>query len=712
MNESCRFPEVLWRRLGSFVSAQQRNQVVGGYLPGDRIAAFLMTVGSFVVTKGMLAMTKRMCRALKILDTRLVRLGWISCLIAARLLTWPVISFAAQCDGPCGYPPDSGIVNVRDFGAKGDGRADDTAALQAAINAAGPDTGAFFWRSRIVFLPDGIYRVSAQLQRRYANGAFGSGMILLGQSTTGTVIRLTDHAVGFGDPGAPRGVVMTTAKLLDGTPTSGGKDYSNKGEGNDAYENFVENLTIDVGADNPGAIGIDYLANNIGAIRDVVVTAPQGSGATGIAMTRKWPGPALLQRVTVHGFGTGIAVANTEYGVTLDHVRLDDQRDIGLANDRNEIAADHLSVETYGTAIANTSPMGLIVLANSDLRRAGGESDPLDNRGVIVAQGVAFDGYQPIPESGSAGRLSAMLRDGHWKPLPTRTEVALDDAPPPATTPLRDWVNVLRFASPGPEPMDITDALRRAFASKAATVYLPFGRYTIHAAIDLPATLRRFVGMNASITVRPEREPDFARTSGMFRIAQSGPPLTIERLAFDMTDLGDQLAVEVAGPREVVLRDIVTAGTSLLDRKPSGGRVFIEDTCCGALRISGPQPVIARQLDTEGGGARIANDGGNLAVLGLKTEGDCTVLDNSNAAQATILGGLLYIVGDADPKVPAFRDQSGSLEASFVEESLRSASHYSVYLQGAGPDIRAADFPPRGDGRIVPWLVSGAAADR
>ena len=637
-------------------------------------------------------------------------MAWRCWLVGALLLIGAVPASAAECDGACGFPPDSGIVNVRDFGAKGDGRTDDTAALQAAINAAGPNTGAFFWRTRIVFLPDGIYRVSAQLQRRYANGAFGSGMILQGQSTTGTVIRLTDRAAGFGDPGTPRGVVMTTAKLLDGTPTSGGKDYSNKGEGNDAYENFLENLTIDVGQDNPGAIGIDYLASNIGAIRDVVVTAPPGSGATGIAMTRKWPGPALLQRVTVRGFGTGIAVANTEYGVTLDHIRLEDQRDIGLSNDRNAISAAHLSVATGGTAIANTSPMGLIVLAESELRRAGGESDPFDNRGVIVAHGLSLEGYQPI--QGGAGPVFAVLGSGEPRALPAYGAAALADAPSPAATPVHDWVNVLRFASPGAEPLDITDALRRAFASKAETVYLPFGRYTIHAAIDVPATLRRFVGMNASITVRPEREPDFARSSGMLRITEGGPPLTIERLAFDMTDLGEQLAVEAAGPREVVLRDVVTAGTSLLDRKPAGGRVFIEDTCCGALHIAGPQPVIARQLDTEGGGTRIDNDGGNLTVLGLKTEGDCTVVDNRNGAHTTILGGLLYIVGDADPKVPAFRDQSGGLNASFVEESLRPASRYRVYLQRPGADIRPDRFPARGDGRIVPWLLLGAGANR
>src|SRR5258708_33528468 len=90
------------------------------------------------------------------------------------------------------FPNDSGFVNVRDFSAKGDGHTDDTAALQAAINAAGPNTGAFFWRTKIVYLPTGTYRVSRTLQRRYAGGKFGSGMILVGESASVTVIQLAD----------------------------------------------------------------------------------------------------------------------------------------------------------------------------------------------------------------------------------------------------------------------------------------------------------------------------------------------------------------------------------------------------------------------------------------------------------------------------------------------------------------------------------------
>jgi hypothetical protein len=577
------------------------------------------------------------------------------------------------------FPSDAGVLNVRDFGAKGNGTDDDTNALLAAIDAAGPNTGPSFWQTRIVYIPAGTYIVTRTLQRHYGNGKFGSGMILVGESRDATILKLRDHAPGFDKADAPRGVIMTTAKLLDGSPTSGGKDYTNKGEGNDAYENFVENLTVDTGAGNPGAIGIDYLDNNIGAVRDVLVRAPADSGAIGIAMLRKWPGPTLLQRVEVQGFDTGISVGNTEYGVTLDHIRLHGQRRVGLQNAGNEVAAADL-VADAPTPVANTAPGGLVVLTNAALR-ARSEDAPVNG---------AYVGSQWQEFAGSAGEKLA-------------------DSPAPPDEPVASWVNVLRFAGPGDK--DITNAMRRAVDSGGSTLYLPYGRYTITEAIDIPPSVRRIVGMNASITVRPERDPKFARTSGMFRITRPGPPLIIERVVFDMTDLGDQLAVEHAASRDLVLRDIVNAGTSLLDRKPEGGRTFIEDVCCGKLSIAGPAPVIARQLDTEGGETRILNQGSPLTILGLKTEGDCTVLDNRAGAVTRILGGLLYIVHDADASVPAFRNADASLRASFVEESFRANSRYTTYLEdtsgGQKHTTPASGFPARGFGHVVPLLKAG-----
>ena len=55
-------------------------------------------------------------------------------------------------------PPnnDGARVNVRDFGAVGDGQADETSAFQAALNSLGPSGG-------VVEIPQGMYRFSGSL---------------------------------------------------------------------------------------------------------------------------------------------------------------------------------------------------------------------------------------------------------------------------------------------------------------------------------------------------------------------------------------------------------------------------------------------------------------------------------------------------------------------------------------------------------------------
>ena len=137
------------------------------------------------------------------------------------LLACP-LSAADACEGTCiqQFPSDSGILNVRDFGAKGDGRSDDTAQFVAAIAAAVTIRARFSGAPGRFILPSGTYWVSRSLVKRYSDGRYGSGMILVGQSETSTIIKLTDNAPGFGNANAPRGVIMTTAKLLDGSPTS------------------------------------------------------------------------------------------------------------------------------------------------------------------------------------------------------------------------------------------------------------------------------------------------------------------------------------------------------------------------------------------------------------------------------------------------------------------------------------------------------------
>ena len=69
-----------------------------------------------------------------------------------------------------------GSINVRDYGAIGDGVSDDTSAIQTAISQ-----GAF----KTVFFPSGLYRISAPLTASGINN-----MRLVGESGTNTTIRL------------------------------------------------------------------------------------------------------------------------------------------------------------------------------------------------------------------------------------------------------------------------------------------------------------------------------------------------------------------------------------------------------------------------------------------------------------------------------------------------------------------------------------------
>lgn len=602
-------------------------------------------------------------------------------------------------------PPDGGIVNVRDYGATGNGRDDDTAALLKAIAASGPDTGRTFWQDRIVYLPDGVYRVSGTLLKRYANGGFASGLILMGQSRDGTVIRLADAAPGFGDAAHPRAVIFTTSKQLDGTPTSGGKDYPGLGEGNDAYMNTVEDLTVDVGARNPGAIGIDYLANNIGAIRNVVLRAPKGSGVIGLSMTRKWPGPAMIRGLRVQGFGTGIAVAQTEYGLTFENIALSGQEATGLRNDQNALSIRNLSISGGPQPIANIGTRGLIAIDGGRIDGGAESGTPaFRNAGMIVLRDL---------KGGSGQTFSGTQNGARWSPSAVPDRVATPaDAPPPATAADR-WVSVARFGAVADPAQDSTEAFRKAFASGAEVIYLPHGTYAISDSLSVPQSVRRIVGLYSTLKILPARKPGFARTSGMIKVASGGAPLWIERLTFDNTDMGQQLAVEVSGPRDVVLRDIVSAGVTLLDRQAAGGRTFLEDVCCGRMQIAGTNPVLARQFDTEGTGVRIANLGSPLWLLGLKTEGIATIVENHPGARTDIFGGLVYMVRQGNP-VPAFTNDGGWLSACFVEESLQAGSHYEVYLadrqDGASRNIAADTFPSRGLGRFVPNLRAGADA--
>ena len=103
-----------------------------------------------------------------------------------RIARWRFISVGraeARAGGRAGCQP--GTLNVREFGATGDGKTDDTKAIQRALDAAGEVRGA-------VFVAPGVY-LCADLQMR-PNTALVGVPTWDYRGPGGTVLRLVDGA--------------------------------------------------------------------------------------------------------------------------------------------------------------------------------------------------------------------------------------------------------------------------------------------------------------------------------------------------------------------------------------------------------------------------------------------------------------------------------------------------------------------------------------
>jgi hypothetical protein len=93
------------------------------------------------------------------LYTRLLLLLAATALVLA--LSGPVLAQVVQQPPPSATQP---YLNVKDFGARGDGATDDTVAIQQALNAVPPTPN-----GGVVFFPPGIYPISDDLQVTKSN---------------------------------------------------------------------------------------------------------------------------------------------------------------------------------------------------------------------------------------------------------------------------------------------------------------------------------------------------------------------------------------------------------------------------------------------------------------------------------------------------------------------------------------------------------------
>jgi len=590
------------------------------------------------------------------------------------------------------FPSDAGVVNVRDWGARGDGVTDDTAAIQAALDA-------YPNGNRIIYLPNGVYRISDTLT--WPEGTPSNEYkrtILQGQSEAGVILKLVNNALEFQDADEPRPVIFTGPAPAQ------------------RFGNSIRNLTVDTGVGNPGAVGVQFNASNQGSMRHVTIQSGDGQGVNGLDMDfADEIGPLLVKDVTIKGFQYGIVTGYTVNSQTFENIHLENQSVYGFWNYSQVVSIRNLTSRNTVPAIYNgVGEHSHMTLIDSSLNGLGNATTvpAIINGGTLLARNIATSGYEQAIEGGDTDVTGSFVSEFVSSPVisqfpsPLQTlGLPIQDTPDvpwddPTTTP---WANVVSYGAIPNDGVDDTAAIQAAIDSGRTTVYFPVGNYDIRSTVFVRNNVRRLIGTEAYVEVS-------ATANLAFKIVDGTHPVVVfERIhsGYESTP-----TLENASSRTLVIRD----ASNVSGNMTGPGDVFIENVVSNpfsAWTFNG-QNVWARQFNVENTGTHITNNGGNLWILGLKTERGGTLIDTRNGGRTELLGGLAYTTTagpDGTQNAPMFINHESSISISLAEVKYNeSVPNYTIYVQdvrgGVTQNLVGSQLPNYwGAGRDIPLYV-------
>ena len=612
---------------------------------------------------------------------------------------------------PIIYPSDSGMINVTQspYNADPTGATDSTAAIQAAVQA---NTG--FAPTRTIYFPVGTYKISSTINCIKAAGTADDRMSFQGAGQGLTILKLTDNNANFQSTTAPAGVIHLN-NIAGNSP-------------NDGWQNNVWDMTIDVGAGNPGAIGIDWCACNLATIRDVTVQSSDTNfkGYAGVYCDG-WPGPCLIKNVTVTGFNYGIFVRSNQLGVTMDNVTLSKQTleaplttAYGIYNNGNGVFMRHVTSNNSVPALY-AGYTGLSVMDSCTLTGTSSTVPAIAAQTTatpIYLRHITTSGYSALAASGATVLQSASIPTGEFSIQPTarlfnnaEAGLMLDpvaDAPEYYDSNLAHWASVVAYGADPTGAADSTSAVQAAMNSGATTVYFPIGTYLIGGTVNVTGSVVRIFGNQSIIKTSAPATSTVADPEAIFNIENGTSPYVILDRLTTVDAGGIYNVVNQAGTRQIVVRDSAMGNYG---NTVAGGSVYLENVASFTGTFNSTT-LYAWQLDNEQVFPKMVNNSSTMWFLGLKTENATTAIETKSSARTEVIGAFIFS-NSATWNTPIFLNDSGSqFFGSFEEFNSGSPAGWFVDLMretqgGVTKDLRSWDSVPSG---FVPSYSNNSAA--
>lgn len=390
-------------------------------------------------------------------------------------------------------PNDPRAVYLSDFGAVGDGKADDAPAIQRALDSLVEDHGG----QGIVFVPEGTYRLGSTINIWRGVRLIGYGQnrptFVLGANTPGFQDGQGKYAIHFRQsrPGEPladarndtfaSGIINLNVRIEPGNPAASAIRY------NVAQLCVLSYMEIDAGdADT----GVEQIGNQIDNCRFV-------GGKYGLRTGRTSPGwqglviDCTFENQSVAAIQTNMAgmtvirchFANAPTAILIpeggnEHLYVRDTLMDGISQAAIVCDSDQRPVNKINVQNVICLHPGAFVKF-----REGNKELRSDQPAYVVkslCSGLQIDdaaSAQPKRFQGTRWEHTAMSTDQ----LPA---MPASDVPP--LPPQEQWANIVELGAKGDGKTDDTEAFKKAIADHKV-IYMPCGRYLISDTLELKA---------------------------------------------------------------------------------------------------------------------------------------------------------------------------------------------------------------------------------
>lgn len=567
------------------------------------------------------------------------------------------------------YPVNPNIINVKNnnySNLTGNGITDDTAALKSLISQILAND---WYRTYVLYFPDGEYILSDSIQWRTPTGTWCCGMWLQGQSEKNTVIRLKANSLGFNTPNAPKPLIETGSRE-NNTP---------KGIGNKGFFHKLFDFTIKISNGNSGAIAVDWLGSNESCVKNVSIIYEDLSANTIAINCKGENGPALFENTKIYNRGIGIQIEDDYHSCTFNKIYLESQ----------QIGIKILSHQAVFIEKIETSNVAQPINANKAFLT-------IDTGRFMPEEGITFSSAKKLTTSSSSGQpivfssasaqtfsQNAIEMGGYPGQIYIRNLTTSGYANAFANPPLGQFVsggivqnyssitevNLFPNTSIFPnnffrkEVPEFTNYNHSDWA--IASIYVPFN-YTandsngntnsIQAAFDsgkpvvaifahipgsaqifvnrtlvIPPHVKAILGFGSIIEMQGSGDP-------VFKVVDGTEPLHLQQVHFNYIVHQSNRELRLSNTNG----DIVNAAPS----SGSLGDLVFEDLC-GRFIGSTPQKVFGIQWNPEGSAdPRSVFTGGSVFIIGTKTEGNQPFLKLVDVSSAYFCGVWVYGFGN------------------------------------------------------------------